>query len=82
MCCHNVCEPPGHVGRRASARDFEVKDDATLLQTANLEGSEEALDRSQMRTRRRRSALPMTVTELKLMAAAASIGDNSQPVHG
>jgi cobalt-zinc-cadmium resistance protein CzcA len=36
----------------------------------------------QMRTDRNRSALPITETELKLMAAAAIIGDNSRPNHG
>lgn len=34
------------------------------------------------RLRRRRSALPMTDTELKLMARAAIMGDSSQPVSG
>ena len=31
---------------------------------------------------RKRSALTITDTELKLIAAAASIGDSSQPVQG
>ncbi len=33
-------------------------------------------------TRRNRSALPMTDTELKLIAAAAIIGDSSSPKNG
>jgi hypothetical protein len=32
--------------------------------------------------RRKRNALPMTDTELKLIAAAAIIGDKSSPKHG
>ena len=32
--------------------------------------------------RRKRSALEITETELKLMATAANIGDSSQPVSG
>ena len=36
----------------------------------------------QMRTRRSRSALPMTETELKVIAAAAIIGDSSRPNDG
>jgi hypothetical protein len=34
------------------------------------------------RTPRSRSAFEITVTELRLMAAAAIIGDSSQPSHG
>ncbi len=36
----------------------------------------------QIFVRRRRRALEITVTEEKLIAAAASIGESSQPVHG
>ena len=36
----------------------------------------------QIRAPRRRSALAITVTGLRLIAAAASIGDSSQPVQG
>ena len=36
----------------------------------------------QIFTLRKRKALVMTETELRLMASAAIIGDNSQPVNG
>jgi hypothetical protein len=35
-----------------------------------------------MRALRRRSALDITDTELRLIASAAIIGDSSQPVNG
>jgi len=40
------------------------------------------LDFNQISTRRRRRALPTTDTELKLMAAAAIIGESSRPKNG
>ncbi len=40
-----------------------------------------AMPRSQS-LRRKRRALPITEAELKLMASAAIIGDNNQPVNG
>ena len=45
-------------------------------------GTRHVVPQTQIRARRRRSAFPITDTELKLIASAAISGESSQPVSG
>ena len=68
---------------RAAYHGYAAEPRSARLGITRLCEAEFAADQSDRRSAlRRRSALPITEAELRLIASAAIIGDSSQPVNG
>src|SRR5688500_5551024 len=76
-------DPAAHQRRRRYGRKQENhRQRERFEECSHLHASISPAIRDHSSTRRSRSALPMTDTELKLIAAAAIIGDSSTPNSG